>query len=66
MKFQQSISVDGFETGQTTSVTTAALLGRKDRGGKSLRRRKQRELAEKMEEQQKMIADVSTQKFELS
>ncbi|KAL3928068.1 MAG: hypothetical protein SGBAC_012808 [Bacillariaceae sp.] len=40
-KFQQSISVDGFQTGQ---VTTAAVL-KKGRGGKQVRRRKEKELA---------------------
>lgn len=39
-KFQQSISVDGFQTGQ---VTTAAVL-KKGRGGKQVRRRKEKEL----------------------
>ena len=41
MKFQQSISVDGFQTGQ---VTTAQVL-KKSRGGKQARRRKEREMA---------------------
>lgn len=40
-KFQQSISVDGFQTGQTT---TAAIL-KKGRGGKQARRRKEKEMA---------------------
>ena len=39
-KFQQSISVDGFQTGQ---VTTASVL-KKGRGGKQARRRKELEL----------------------
>lgn len=46
VKFQQSIAVDGFETGQTTKATLTALTGRKDRGGKQLRKRKEKELAE--------------------
>lgn len=37
MKFQQSISIDGFETGQTTTVQTS--LGKKRRGGKKVRKR---------------------------
>mmetsp|Transcript_23915 Transcript_23915/g.58450 ORF Transcript_23915/g.58450 Transcript_23915/m.58450 type:complete len:283 (+) Transcript_23915:166-1014(+) len=40
-KFQQSISVDGFQTGQ---ITTAAVL-KKGRGGKQARLRKEKELA---------------------
>jgi hypothetical protein len=44
VKFQQSIAVDGFETGQTTKATLTALTGRKDRGGKQLRKRKEKEL----------------------
>jgi hypothetical protein len=46
VKFQQSIAVDGFETGQTTKATVTALTGRKDRGGKQLRKRKEKESAE--------------------
>lgn len=49
VKFQQSIAVDGFETGQTTKATVTALTGRKDRGGKQLRKRKEKELAESQE-----------------
>ena len=48
VKFQQSIAVDGFETGQTTKATVTALTGRKDRGGKQLRKRKEKELAEQV------------------
>eukprot|EP00544_Gedaniella_sp_CCMP2646_P010226 CAMPEP_0202481940 /NCGR_PEP_ID=MMETSP1361-20130828/1404_1 /ASSEMBLY_ACC=CAM_ASM_000849 /TAXON_ID=210615 /ORGANISM="Staurosira complex sp., Strain CCMP2646" /LENGTH=244 /DNA_ID=CAMNT_0049109605 /DNA_START=35 /DNA_END=766 /DNA_ORIENTATION=+ len=48
VKFQQSIAVDGFETGQTTKATVTALTGRKDRGGKQLRKRKEKEMAEQL------------------
>lgn len=48
VKFQKSIAVDGFETGQTTKATVTALTGRKDRGGKQLRKRKEKELAEQV------------------
>jgi len=48
VKFQQSIAVDGFETGQTTKATVTALTGRKDRGGKQLRKRKEKELADQV------------------
>lgn len=48
VKFQQSIAVDGFETGQTTKATLTALTGRKDRGGKQLRKRKEKESAEQL------------------
>ncbi|CAJ1949133.1 unnamed protein product [Cylindrotheca closterium] len=47
VKFQQSISVDGFQTGQ---VTTATVL-KKGRGGKQARRRKEMELAKLQESQ---------------
>jgi hypothetical protein len=40
VKFQQSISIDGFETGQTTTVQ--ANLGKKRRGGKAVRKRMQK------------------------
>lgn len=65
VKFQQSITIDGFETGQTTTVTTAALLGRKDRGGKSLRRRKQKEqeLASKVAERERILANLGGGEF---
>lgn len=41
VKFQQSISVDGFQTGQ---VTTAKVI-KKSKGGKQVRRKKEKELA---------------------
>eukprot|EP00980_Cylindrotheca_fusiformis_P018969 scaffold6355_cov119-Cylindrotheca_fusiformis.AAC.6 len=41
VKFQQSITVDGFQTGQ---VTTASVV-KKNRGGKQVRRRKEKEMA---------------------
>lgn len=41
VKFQQEISVDGFQTGQ---ITTAAVL-KKSRGGKQARRKKEKEMA---------------------
>jgi len=65
VKFQQSIKIDGFETGQTTAVTTAALLGRKDRGGKSLRKRRQKEqeLASKVADRERMVADLGGGEF---
>lgn len=50
VKFQQSIAVDGFETGQTTQATVTALTGRKDRGGKQLRKRKEKEMAEQLKQ----------------
>ena len=46
MKFQQSIRVDGFQTGQ---VTTAQVM-KKSRGGKQARLRKERELARMQED----------------
>jgi len=46
-KFQQSISVDGFQTGQ---ITTAAVL-KKGRGGKQARLRKEKELARLQQQQ---------------
>ena len=39
VKFQQSIVIDGFETGQTTSVVAG--VGQKKRGGKAVRKRMQ-------------------------
>jgi hypothetical protein len=42
VKFQQSIAVEGFETGQ---VTTAKVV-KKSKGGKQMRRKKEKELAE--------------------
>lgn len=42
VKFQQSIAVEGFETGQ---VTTAKVV-KKSKGGKQIRRKKEKELAE--------------------
>lgn len=50
VKFQQSIAVDGFETGQTTEASITALTGRKDRGGKQLRKRKEKELQAKLKQ----------------
>ena len=41
MKFQQSITVDGFQTGQTTTATVL----KKSRGGKQARRKREKELA---------------------
>mmetsp|Transcript_13560 Transcript_13560/g.13143 ORF Transcript_13560/g.13143 Transcript_13560/m.13143 type:complete len:277 (-) Transcript_13560:56-886(-) len=65
VKFQRTIKIDGFETGQTTTVTTAALLGRKDRGGKSLRKRKQKEqeLTSKVADRERMLADLGGGEF---
>jgi hypothetical protein len=40
VQFQQSIAVAGFETGQTTKAKN---LGKKNRGGKMDRKRKERE-----------------------
>jgi hypothetical protein len=54
VKFQQSISVDGFQTGQ---VTTASVL-KKSRGGKQARRRKEMEMAGLQQNEQ-----VSDEKF---
>eukprot|EP00559_Dactyliosolen_fragilissimus_P000981 CAMPEP_0184858158 /NCGR_PEP_ID=MMETSP0580-20130426/3276_1 /TAXON_ID=1118495 /ORGANISM="Dactyliosolen fragilissimus" /LENGTH=180 /DNA_ID=CAMNT_0027354141 /DNA_START=265 /DNA_END=807 /DNA_ORIENTATION=- len=45
VKFQQKISVEGFDTGQTTSVSRLALTGKKGRGGKATRKKRERELA---------------------
>lgn len=53
VKFQQSISVDGFQTGQ---VTTAKVI-KKSKGGKQVRRKKEKELA--LEKQQ----DLRLEKF---
>ena len=55
VKFQQSISVDGFETGQ---VTTAKVL-KKSKGGRRIRRKKERE----MEEWQAKQANLGLGKF---
>ena len=41
VKFQQSITVDGFQTGQTTTATVL----KKSRGGKQARRKREKELA---------------------
>jgi len=57
VKFQQSIRVDGFQTGQITSATTL----KKNRGGKQARNRKARELA-LMQQGDPRFAD-STDKF---
>ena len=43
VRFQRSISVDGFETGQTKAVSSSS--GKQQRGGKMLRRRRERETA---------------------
>merc|ERR1719183_1143031 len=51
VKFQQSISVDGFETGQIKTLTKSGMSGRKDRGGKVLRRRRERDMAKKAEQE---------------
>eukprot|EP00545_Synedropsis_sp_CCMP1620_P008377 CAMPEP_0119029696 /NCGR_PEP_ID=MMETSP1176-20130426/40652_1 /TAXON_ID=265551 /ORGANISM="Synedropsis recta cf, Strain CCMP1620" /LENGTH=222 /DNA_ID=CAMNT_0006986047 /DNA_START=92 /DNA_END=760 /DNA_ORIENTATION=- len=50
VKFQNSISIDGFETGQTTTVQ--ANIGQKRRGGKAVRKRMQKsaELTEQEQE----------------
>jgi hypothetical protein len=53
VKFQNSISVDGFQTGQ---VTTAKVI-KKSKGGKQTRRKRERELA--LEKQQ----DLRQEKF---
>lgn len=45
VKFQRNISVEGFETGQTTLVTKAARTGTKTRGGKRVRLQADKELA---------------------
>lgn len=52
VKFQQSISVDGFETGQITKVSTA----KKTRGGRLARKKKERELA--LKDQSIELADI--------
>lgn len=52
VKFQQAISVDGFDTGQITSVSTV----KKTRGGKLARKKKERELA--LKEQSTELADI--------
>jgi len=44
VKFQQNIAVEGFETGQTTIVTKAAITGTKSRGGKRVRLQADKEL----------------------
>lgn len=41
VRFQQSITVDGFQTGQTTTAT----ILKKSRGGKQARRKREKELA---------------------
>eukprot|EP00536_Pseudo-nitzschia_multiseries_P004816 jgi/Psemu1/323630/estExt_fgenesh1_pg.C_840003 len=41
VKFQQSITVEGFQTGQTTTATAL----KKNRGGKQARRKREKELA---------------------
>jgi len=41
VRFQQSITVDGFQTGQTTTATVL----KKSRGGKQARRKREKELA---------------------
>lgn len=56
VKFQQGISVDGFQTGQTT---TAGVL-KKGRGGKQARRRKEKELARLQQQQQQNDAPATT------
>ena len=49
IKFQQSIQVDGFQTGQ---VTKASVLLKKSKGGKQSRNRKAKELALLQQEQE--------------
>lgn len=58
VKLQQSIQVDGFETGQITTAHSNA--GRKNRGGKVLRKKREREmeLVKKTEERERMMSDL--------
>uniref|UniRef100_A0A7S2NU99 Uncharacterized protein n=1 Tax=Leptocylindrus danicus TaxID=163516 RepID=A0A7S2NU99_9STRA len=52
VQFQQSIAVEGFETGQETEIKKAG----KRRGGKKFRKKHERELARKAAEKNDMIA----------
>jgi hypothetical protein len=51
VKFQQSIAVDGFETGQTMKVRTS---NKKVRGGKARRKTQMTELEERIAERQRL------------
>lgn len=50
VKFQQSLSVDGFETGAITTLTNSRLTGRKAKSGKQLRKQKAKELEERQKQ----------------
>mmetsp|Transcript_132346 Transcript_132346/g.197201 ORF Transcript_132346/g.197201 Transcript_132346/m.197201 type:complete len:286 (+) Transcript_132346:111-968(+) len=58
VKFQQSITVDGFQTGQT--VTTSAL--KKSRGGKQSRKRREKEL-ERLQQSSQSASAVADLKY---
>ena len=47
VKFQQGLVVDGFETGAITKLTDAKLQGRKVRGGKQLRKQREKDKEER-------------------
>lgn len=51
MKFQQSISVEGFQTGQSLTATVL----KKSRGGKQARRKREKELLRLQQQQQQTI-----------
>lgn len=61
VKFQQGLQVDGFDTGQTLTVTNSAMTGLKARGGKAVRKRllKLAEPARLQMERDKLMENVS-------
>jgi hypothetical protein len=54
VKFQQSITVDGFETGQTVTASTL----KKSRGGKQARKRREKELERLQQSSQTSSSDL--------
>jgi hypothetical protein len=56
VKFQQSIAIQGFETGQTTTLTGG--LGPKRRGGKAARKRRDKEELEKVMQEKQRKLDI--------
>jgi hypothetical protein len=59
--FQQTLQVKGHETGQVLDVKATAMTGSKTRGGKAVRKKREKELAPERarREQEKLMEAVS-------
>jgi hypothetical protein len=61
VSFQQTLQVSGRDTGQTLTVKASAMTGGKTRGGKAVRKKREKELAPERarREQEKLMEAVS-------